>query len=101
MGCDKVLGSDVDYDKCHVCGGDGTECKTVEGHVHTHHMKAGKPSRANQAHTYYNQHEIISVNVTYQNKYNVPGCIGSPCSDVLYTLQDIMILFSFPPDLPL
>ncbi|XP_037680429.1 A disintegrin and metalloproteinase with thrombospondin motifs 10 isoform X1 [Choloepus didactylus] len=31
VGCDRVLGSDLREDKCRVCGGDGSACKTIEG----------------------------------------------------------------------
>ncbi|XP_054633737.1 A disintegrin and metalloproteinase with thrombospondin motifs 1 [Dunckerocampus dactyliophorus] len=30
-GCDRVIGSNQRYDKCGVCGGDGTTCKKVSG----------------------------------------------------------------------
>ncbi|KAL4636310.1 A disintegrin and metalloproteinase with thrombospondin motifs 1-like [Arapaima gigas] len=30
-GCDRVIGSNVRFDKCGVCGGDGTTCKKVSG----------------------------------------------------------------------
>lgn len=31
VGCDHVLGSSAEEDKCRVCGGDGTTCKTISG----------------------------------------------------------------------
>ncbi|XP_057345683.1 A disintegrin and metalloproteinase with thrombospondin motifs 10 isoform X3 [Manis pentadactyla] len=31
VGCDRVLGSDLREDKCRVCGGDGSACRTIEG----------------------------------------------------------------------
>ncbi len=31
VGCDGQLGSDLKEDKCRVCGGDGSNCNTVEG----------------------------------------------------------------------
>ena len=31
VGCDGMLGSDVEEDKCRVCGGDGSNCNTIEG----------------------------------------------------------------------
>ncbi|VDP44587.1 unnamed protein product [Soboliphyme baturini] len=31
-GCDHRLGSDLERDKCGVCGGDGTTCRFVSGH---------------------------------------------------------------------
>ena len=29
VGCDGMLGSDTQEDKCRVCGGDGSQCQTV------------------------------------------------------------------------
>lgn len=33
VGCDDVLESGVKEDRCKVCNGDGTSCKTVSGNV--------------------------------------------------------------------
>ena len=33
VGCDNVLGSGARYDKCRVCGGDGSSCRTVVGRI--------------------------------------------------------------------
>lgn len=30
-GCDRVIGSSLRFDKCGVCGGDGSTCKKVSG----------------------------------------------------------------------
>lgn len=30
-GCDRVIGSDKRFDKCGICGGDGSTCKKVSG----------------------------------------------------------------------
>ena len=31
VGCDGMLGSDLEEDKCRRCGGDGTGCVTAQG----------------------------------------------------------------------
>ena len=31
VGCDNMLGSEMEEDKCRVCGGDGSNCNTVTG----------------------------------------------------------------------
>ena len=42
VGCDKMLGSTKKHDECHVCGGDGSNCKTVKGYVTTDNLNFGK-----------------------------------------------------------
>ena len=44
VGCDGLLGSDTEEDKCRVCGGDGSSCQTVTGRA------ANKPSRSLKFH---------------------------------------------------
>ncbi len=50
VGCDNVFGSGLQEDKCGICGGDGTKCKThkfnftfveKKGAVHLHSTHAG------------------------------------------------------------
>lgn len=31
VGCNLILGSDVQEDKCRICGGDGSTCNTITG----------------------------------------------------------------------
>lgn len=31
VGCDWIVGSDMEEDACGVCGGNGSDCKTVQG----------------------------------------------------------------------
>lgn len=31
VGCDLILGSDAEEDKCRICGGDGSTCNTITG----------------------------------------------------------------------
>ena len=33
VGCDGMLGSDVQEDNCRVCGGNGVNCNTVTGEL--------------------------------------------------------------------
>lgn len=42
LGCDRILGSGTREDKCRVCGGDGSTCRTVEGvYDQTNGMQSG------------------------------------------------------------
>uniref|UniRef100_A0A915C8V4 Papilin n=1 Tax=Parascaris univalens TaxID=6257 RepID=A0A915C8V4_PARUN len=41
VGCDKKLGSALKDDKCGVCGGDGSKCKTVEGFFDERNLSPG------------------------------------------------------------
>ncbi|VDK41547.1 unnamed protein product [Gongylonema pulchrum] len=41
VGCDKKLGSAKKDDKCGICGGDGTTCKTVEGFFDERNLTPG------------------------------------------------------------
>ncbi|XP_060073667.1 A disintegrin and metalloproteinase with thrombospondin motifs gon-1-like [Ylistrum balloti] len=42
VGCDGVINSTVSEDACGVCGGNGSECKTVKGHFHRKLAYAGR-----------------------------------------------------------
>ncbi|CAG0888031.1 unnamed protein product [Darwinula stevensoni] len=41
VGCDKMLGSRVPEDKCRVCGGDGSTCKTITGSFDSNDLQVG------------------------------------------------------------
>ncbi|KAH7730490.1 thrombospondin [Aphelenchoides avenae] len=41
LGCDRKLGSSSKYDKCAVCNGDGSTCKTVEGFFDERNLSPG------------------------------------------------------------
>ncbi|XP_055949336.1 papilin-like [Argiope bruennichi] len=41
VGCDMMLGSDVKEDKCQECGGDGSNCKTIEGVFDLKNLQVG------------------------------------------------------------
>ena len=41
VGCDGLLGSDTEEDKCRVCGGDGSACDTVTGVIKDQDFKMG------------------------------------------------------------
>lgn len=42
MGCDKEIGSNKVEDKCGVCGGDNSHCRTVKGTFTRTPRKLGK-----------------------------------------------------------
>ena len=42
VGCDGKLSSSAKFDKCRVCGGDGTTCHTTVGVIDTENLKNGK-----------------------------------------------------------
>lgn len=44
MGCDKEIGSNKVEDKCGVCGGDNSHCRTVKGTFTRTPRKLGKMS---------------------------------------------------------
>ena len=41
VGCDGLLGSDTEEDKCRVCGGDGSACDTVNAVIRDEDFKMG------------------------------------------------------------
>ncbi|XP_022252622.1 papilin-like [Limulus polyphemus] len=41
VGCDMILGSNAKEDKCRVCGGDGSSCRTVTGVVSDDNLRVG------------------------------------------------------------
>ncbi|PAV70271.1 hypothetical protein WR25_24086 isoform C [Diploscapter pachys] len=41
VGCDGKLGSDLKFDKCGVCDGDGSKCKTIEGFFDERNLAPG------------------------------------------------------------
>ena len=41
VGCDGLLGSDTEEDKCRVCGGDGSSCQTVTGVMRDQDLQMG------------------------------------------------------------
>ncbi|GIX76837.1 papilin, partial [Caerostris extrusa] len=41
VGCDMMLGSDIKEDKCQECGGDGSNCKTIEGVFDLKNLQVG------------------------------------------------------------
>ncbi|CAD6186601.1 unnamed protein product [Caenorhabditis auriculariae] len=41
VGCDGKLGSSVKFDKCGKCDGDGSTCKTIEGHFDERNLSPG------------------------------------------------------------
>ncbi|XP_034936854.1 papilin isoform X2 [Chelonus insularis] len=41
VGCDMMLGSDAREDACRECGGDGSDCNTVNGSFETNDLQAG------------------------------------------------------------
>ncbi|XP_041353663.1 papilin-like isoform X2 [Gigantopelta aegis] len=41
VGCDRVIGSSTQEDKCRVCGGDGSACKSHSGHFRDHNLNVG------------------------------------------------------------
>lgn len=46
VGCDREMGSGKAEDKCGVCGGDNSHCRTVKGSFTRTPKKAGKPPSA-------------------------------------------------------
>jgi len=46
VGCDGRIESDLRYDSCAVCGGDGSTCAPVDGSVSTHDMPSGRTSHS-------------------------------------------------------
>lgn len=57
-GCDRVIGSSRRFDKCAVCGGDGSTCKKVSGSL----------ERARYVHTYISSN--ILCNIRCDHSYN-------------------------------
>ena len=53
VGCDGLLGSNTEEDKCRVCGGDGGACETVTGVMRDQDLKMG-----------YNDMSMIPVGAT-------------------------------------
>ena len=41
VGCDRMLGSDEEFDACRVCGGDGSSCTPHQGRLETDQLKKG------------------------------------------------------------
>ena len=41
VGCDGMLGSNTEEDKCRICGGDGSTCETVTGVLDEQDLQMG------------------------------------------------------------
>ena len=82
VGCDDVLESGVKEDRCKVCNGDGTSCKTVSGNVQNPCVgKYGQKLNTDNAHnTAINQSAASYVNLRgklhgYSKNSNIRLCL--------------------------
>lgn len=75
VGCDWIVDSDVEEDECGVCGGNGTDCKTVQGIYSKGTTRQSGFSEVIFLYVHFKKNLFCQVYVIYPHLVIIPGMV--------------------------